>query len=88
MTKLPFLQPKSPSTHRKYAGEARYAFDEASELVEKALDELIHAMESKDSQKMVEAITALIDCVVAKENELKDKGASDATDALKTTAIV
>jgi hypothetical protein len=72
MTKLPFLQPKGPQPPRRYLGEARYAFDEASELVEQALDELIHAIQSKDPKKLVNAIMALIECVIAKESEIKD----------------
>lgn len=71
-TKLPFLQPKGVQPPRKYAGESRYAFDEPSELVEQALDELMHAIESRDHKKMMEAITAVIECVLAKEKGLKN----------------
>jgi hypothetical protein len=72
MTNLPFLKPKGPAMQRKYAGESRYAFDEPSELVEQALDELMHAIESRDHKKMMQAIEALIESVLAKEKGLKD----------------
>lgn len=75
MNKLPFLQPKGIQSRRKYAGESRYSFDEPSELVEQALEELIHAIESRDHKKMMSSIIALIECVIAKE-----KGLENATD--------
>lgn len=77
MNKLPFLQSKGPQPSKRYLGEARYAFDEPSELVEQALDELIHAIESRDSKKLVMAIMAVIDCVMAKESK-QDEASKEA----------
>lgn len=83
MNKLPFLQSKGPQAPKKYLGEARYAFDEASELVEQALDELIHAIETKDTQKLVQSIMAVIDCIMAKE-----EGRENAPDSLKEASSI
>lgn len=72
MNNLPFLKPKGPQAPRKYAGESRYAFDEPSEMVEQAFEELMYAMEARDQDKMKEALEALIECVLAKEKGLKN----------------
>lgn len=64
---LPFLKPKGWPSLRKYAGESRYGFSEDDELVEGALDELMAAYGSKDPSKFREALTALIDCIMSRE---------------------
>jgi hypothetical protein len=69
MNKLPFLKENSWPKIRKYAGEKKYGFDEDDELIESSLNELIHAIETKDHQLMLGALSALIECIVAREDK-------------------
>ena len=73
MNKLPFLKPNSWPQLRKYSGESKYGFSEDDNLVEHALDEVIEAMQAKDHKKMVSAIIALIDCIMAREDKGQDE---------------
>ena len=83
MNNLPFLKAKGIQAPRKYAGESRYSFDEPSELVEQAFEELVYAMESRNHDKMMEALEALVECILAKE-----KGLEDAPDTLEKASSI
>ncbi len=66
MNNLPFLKKKfgRPSQSQ---GEARYGFSEDDDLIEHALDEVINSIDTKDSNKFVNAIIALVNCIRSKE---------------------
>jgi hypothetical protein len=72
MSNLPFLKPKVWPTKRKMSGISKYGFSEDDELIEQSLNELIHAVESKDHKQASMALKALIDCVMNKESEKSD----------------
>lgn len=76
VSRLPFLKEHSIPKLRKYSGESRYGFSEDDELVEAALNELIHAMDAKDHKKMVAAVMALIDCIMTREQKGQDDNAA------------
>lgn len=66
---LPFLNKnKGWPTKAKILGESRYGYSEDDEIIEHALDEIIHAMDSKDHTKLMEALTALIELIRGKEH--------------------
>lgn len=75
MNQLPFLKPKGPAKLRKLAGVSKYGFNEEDEIIESALNELAHAIETKDHKLMLGALSALIDCIMNKEHG--DEDASD-----------
>ncbi len=64
---LPFLKPKGWPTLRKMSGVSRYGYSEDDDMIEHALDELLSAMDSKDSKKVMSALRALIDVIQNKE---------------------
>jgi hypothetical protein len=82
MSKLPFLEPKGWPKLRKMSGVSKYGYSEEDEMVESALDELIQAVQSKDNKQFMEALKALIDCIMAREDE------SNAPDSLKETSSI
>lgn len=61
------MKPKSWPRIGKPAGESRYGFSEDDDLIESAIDELLEAANSKDHKRLVEALTALINCVINRE---------------------
>ena len=67
MNKLPFLQPKGWPQKVRISGESKYGFSEDDEIIEQALHELSSAIESKDHKQMMDAIEALVDCIMARE---------------------
>lgn len=69
MVNLPFLKTRRPAKLRKQVGESRYGFSEDDELAESALEELTHAVETKDHKKLMSALHALIDCINSKESD-------------------
>lgn len=64
---LPFLKPKGWPKLRKMAGESRYGFSEDDDMIEKALDELLQAMDTKDHALLVSSLQALVRCIQNKE---------------------
>lgn len=56
-------------TLRKMSGTSKYGFDEDDELIESALHELSHAIESKDHQKLINSIKAIVECLMNKHSE-------------------
>jgi len=72
MSALPFLKSRQPAKLRKQAGESRYGFSEDEEIKEKMIEELMHAVESQDHKKAMQALMALIDMIMAKEPEEHD----------------
>lgn len=66
--KLPFLKQKTWPRMAKISGESRYGFSEDDDLIEHALDELMHALASKDGSKIHSAIEALIRIIHTKES--------------------
>ena len=75
MTNLPFLKPHGWPQLRKYAGESKYGFSEDDEIIEHALDELIQAIQGKDSKLLVSSLRALIDCIMARQGKGQDHAA-------------
>jgi hypothetical protein len=65
---LPFLKPKGWPTLRKMSGESRYGYSEDDEMIERALDELLAAMDSKDHSKAYKAIQAIVHVIKNKEH--------------------
>jgi hypothetical protein len=72
MNQLPFLKENSWPRIAKPAEESKYGFSEFDDLKEQALSELVQAINSKDHKQMMEALSALIDCVMSKEGEGAD----------------
>ena len=56
----------------KPVGESRYGFSEDDDLIEHALDELMHALESKDGAKIHSAIEALVNFIHSRESNASD----------------
>ncbi len=65
---LPFLKPKGWPMRRKMSGESRYGFSEDDDLIEDALEELIASLHAKDSGKLIQALSALIEVIRNKED--------------------
>lgn len=76
MNSLPFLEENKLPVLRKLSGVSKYGFSEDDDLIEQSLNELIQAVESKDHKMMMQALKALIECVMAREE-------SNAPDTLK-----
>ncbi len=83
MSNLPFLKKKVWPTERKMSGVSKYGYSEDDELIEQSLNELIHAIETKDHNQLSMALKALIDCVMNKESEK-----SDAPDSLEEASSI
>lgn len=56
----------------KISGESRYGFSEDDDIIEQALDELIHALESKDGTKIHSAIEVLVNFIHTREFNASD----------------
>jgi hypothetical protein len=69
MNRLPFLNTNKVPKLRKLSGISKYGFSEDDELIEQAIHELSQAIENKDYKQMMNAIEALVDCIMNKENE-------------------
>jgi hypothetical protein len=78
MNKLPFLQPKGWPKLRKMSGTSKFGFSEDDELIEQALSELSQAIENKDHKQMMSALSALIECIMSREDD-------DGPDVLEAT---
>ena len=76
MNKLPFLKSRQPAALRKQVGVSKYGFSEDDEIIENSLNELMEAVHSKDHSKLMQALKALIECIMAKE-----PGEEDAIDS-------
>ncbi len=76
MSNLPFLKIRKPASLRTQSGESMYGFSEHDEMCEQALQELMEAADSKDHSKLMEALEALIECLIAKHS-----GDDDAIDS-------
>lgn len=66
---LPFVKERQIPIRRKMAGESRYGFSEDDDLIERSLDELMAAREAKDHAGFMDALKALIECLMNKEGE-------------------
>ncbi len=69
MAQLPFLEQNKLPKLRKMSGVSKYGYSEDDELIESSLNELIQAVESKDHKMMMQALKALIDCIMAREDK-------------------
>lgn len=69
MNNLAFLKGRMIPTLRKLAGTSKYGFDEDDELIESALHELNQAIESKDHNKLIDSIKAIVACLMNKHSE-------------------
>lgn len=66
---LPFLKSRKVPILRKQVGESRYGFSEDDEIKEHSMNELMEAVDSKDHKKLIQAIMALVDCIMASQPE-------------------
>jgi hypothetical protein len=82
MTRLPFLKVRRPALERKMAGISKYGFSEDDEVKEQIIEELMHAIQTKDHQGFVTAISALVDLLMSKDGE------ENAPEALKDASGV
>lgn len=72
MSALPFLNSRKVPRLRTQVGESRYGFSEDEELCEHALKELSEAVDSKDHKRLMDAIKALVECMLAKHSRSED----------------
>lgn len=66
--KLPFLKQRTVPKLRTMSGVSKYGFSEDDDLIESALDDLIHAVDQKDHKALMDAIHALVRCIKNKES--------------------
>lgn len=70
--KLPFIKAKQWPISLKLSGESRYGFSDNDELIEEALDQLIHALGAKDGAALMEAIETLIHLIESRHDDAPD----------------
>ena len=68
MSALPFLNARKVPRLRTQAGVSKYGFSEDDELCETAIKELMEAVDAGDHKKLISAIKALVECLLAKHS--------------------